>query len=38
MSDLKVFTEKQMDKRTGQKLHAPNLSMHGHKKTVKKVM
>ena len=36
MAHVKVFVDKQinkmMDKQTGQKLYAPDLSMRGHKK------
>ena len=32
MVNVKVFTDKQMDKQTGQKLYAPDPSMQGHKK------
>ena len=32
MTDVKVFTDKQTDKRTDQKLCDPDLSMRGHKK------
>ena len=31
MANVKVFADKQKDKRTGQKLYAPDLLMHGHK-------
>jgi hypothetical protein len=38
MANVKVFadrqTDKQTDRRTGQKLYAPDLSIRGHKKTV----
>ena len=32
MANVKIFADKQTDKRTGQKLYAPDLSMWGHKK------
>ena len=31
MANVKIFADKQTDKRTGQKLYAPGLSMRGHK-------
>ena len=30
MANVKVFADKQTDKRTGQKLYSPDLSMRGH--------
>ena len=35
MANVKVSVDKQMDKRTGQKLYAPNLLMRGHKNGMK---
>ena len=32
MANVKVFADIEMDKRTGQKLYALDLSMQGHKK------
>ena len=32
--NVKVFADKRMDKRTGQKLYAPNLSMREHTKQI----
>ena len=31
MANVKVLADKQMDRRTGQKLYHPDLSMRGHK-------
>ena len=31
MANVKVFADKQTDKRTGRKLYAPDISMQGHK-------
>jgi hypothetical protein len=32
MANVKVFADRQTDRRTGQKLYAPDLSIRGHKK------
>ena len=32
MANVHVFADKQTDRRTGQKLYAPDQSMRGHKK------
>ena len=32
MANVEVFADKESDKRTGQKLYGPNLSMMGHNK------
>jgi hypothetical protein len=31
MANVKVFEDRQTDRRTGQKLYAPDLSIRGHK-------
>jgi hypothetical protein len=31
MANVKVFADKQTDRRTGQKLYVPDLSIQGHK-------
>jgi hypothetical protein len=31
MANVKVFADRQTDRRTGQKLYAPDLSIRGHK-------
>jgi hypothetical protein len=35
MANVKVFADRQTDRRTGQKLYAPDLSIRGHKNTDK---
>jgi hypothetical protein len=35
MANVKVFADRQTNRRTGQKLYAPNLSIRGHKKITK---
>jgi hypothetical protein len=32
MANIEVFADRQTDRRTGQKLYAPDLSIRGHKK------
>ena len=35
MANVKVFADKWMDKRTGEKKYVPDLSMRGHKNHLK---